>query len=619
MKLRKQTPLALISALPLVWTSSAYGTNGPEPVFAYNTSFQIQVDGQAITLHAEQSTHHNDLNATSVRGRAGDNGSFVLAHGPIGVEGAVWIDNQIYTIRGSREGPLRIEAFNHRHDEAECLGGIRPSLSDHGVGNPGSQRPSDSVSTAGAAEPTRVLVVYNTDARDSVADIDAYITAMIASANEAYDNSVTDQVEIVLAGAYLIDEQFSNDFGTVLRQVTNRYDGSGDAMHTLREATDADVIAMLVDQSGYCGLAWLAPGNAEYGMSVSHIDCALGNLTFAHELGHNQGCAHDPDNSSSSSAPYGYGHRWDNNSRRSVMAYSPGTRVPHFSNPDVLYDGFPTGIANQRDNARVLDETYDAMSGHRSGDGTGIDEDFSGVPDRLEIALAPSLDRDRDGQLDSIQIQNNPALDCNDDGIIDQEQVYPRVRVMVGTTTQFGSGIEPQFSTAPLPMPASDISIEVGVVGDIGDSNESFTLEFNNGLFTTDVYTDSFVDCYAPGSLRTAAAGSTQFTQILEEGIDLRVIPTSTVSSTTCSNPNLTVWVEYRTHNLDLDANGDGVIDSCTCVADLNGDGELNFFDVAAYIAAFQSMDPIADFDGDGLFNFFDVSAFLIAYNTGCP
>ena len=56
-----------------------------------------------------------------------------------------------------------------------------------------------------------------------------------------------------------------------------------------------------------------------------------------------------------------------------------------------------------------------------------------------------------------------------------------------------------------------------------------------------------------------------------------------------------------------------------TCPADINGDGSLNFFDVSAYLTAYNEMDPIADFNGDGQFNFFDVSAFLTAFNAGCP
>ncbi len=73
---------------------------------------------------------------------------------------------------------------------------------------------------------------------------------------------------------------------------------------------------------------------------------------------------------------------------------------------------------------------------------------------------------------------------------------------------------------------------------------------------------------------------------------------------------------------------GDGTWDAVTlvvdegagaCPADLTGDGELNFFDVSAFLNAYASSDPIADFTGDGLYDFFDVSAFLGAYNAGCP
>ena len=55
------------------------------------------------------------------------------------------------------------------------------------------------------------------------------------------------------------------------------------------------------------------------------------------------------------------------------------------------------------------------------------------------------------------------------------------------------------------------------------------------------------------------------------------------------------------------------------CPADLTGDGVLNFFDVSAFLVAFNSSDPLADFTGDGSFNFFDVSAFLVAFSAGCP
>jgi hypothetical protein len=54
-----------------------------------------------------------------------------------------------------------------------------------------------------------------------------------------------------------------------------------------------------------------------------------------------------------------------------------------------------------------------------------------------------------------------------------------------------------------------------------------------------------------------------------------------------------------------------------------SGDGLINFFDVANYIALFKARDPHADFfptdGGDGVFDFFDVSTFIAEFNAGCP
>ena len=55
------------------------------------------------------------------------------------------------------------------------------------------------------------------------------------------------------------------------------------------------------------------------------------------------------------------------------------------------------------------------------------------------------------------------------------------------------------------------------------------------------------------------------------------------------------------------------------CPADLTGDGMLNFFDVSAFLSAYNAMNPDGDFNNDGVFNFFDVSAYLNAFNAGCP
>ena len=47
--------------------------------------------------------------------------------------------------------------------------------------------------------------------------------------------------------------------------------------------------------------------------------------------------------------------------------------------------------------------------------------------------------------------------------------------------------------------------------------------------------------------------------------------------------------------------------------------GQLNFFDVSAFLVAYNASDPTADFNNDGQFNFFDVSGFLTMFGDGCP
>lgn len=57
--------------------------------------------------------------------------------------------------------------------------------------------------------------------------------------------------------------------------------------------------------------------------------------------------------------------------------------------------------------------------------------------------------------------------------------------------------------------------------------------------------------------------------------------------------------------------------DSCPmggeCVADFDGNGEMDFFDLSAFLQ------DEADLTGDTVFDFFDVSAFLAAFAEGCP
>jgi hypothetical protein len=180
-----------------------------------------------------------------------------------------------------------------------------------------------------------------------------------------------------------------------LNSLTSTSDGSNDNLHTARNQTGADLVSLLVAGGPYCGIAWY-PGSAVYGFSVVAQDCAVNNLSFPHELGHNLGAAHDRYVDSGSYHPGGFGYvnlagRW-----RTIMAYnnqcaSAGfncTRVAYFSNPEVSYSGAPTGIPvgqpNAADNRSAINASVSVVAGYRptstpshllsvtrSGSGTG--------------------------------------------------------------------------------------------------------------------------------------------------------------------------------------------------------------------------------------------------------
>jgi hypothetical protein len=56
-----------------------------------------------------------------------------------------------------------------------------------------------------------------------------------------------------------------------------------------------------------------------------------------------------------------------------------------------------------------------------------------------------------------------------------------------------------------------------------------------------------------------------------------------------------------------------------TCLADINLDGEVDFFDVAEFVRLYQDGWSGVDLNDDGVLNFFDVTAFIVRYQQGCP
>ena len=205
----------------------------------------------------------------------------------------------------------------------------------------------------------------------SAALVDTRIQHLIDVANAAYRNSgINTALRLVHSRLVAYDDQI--DDTTALSALTANT-GVFAGVEDLRTQYGADQVTLLRTFTGaYCGLAWLYNGSAAYAYAVvrdgSYGSYYCSETTYAHEIGHNLGCAHDRDNAGTQGwFSYSYGYQFQGLSGawyRTIMAYNCPAGCPtisYFSNPEVSFDGVPTGVAPglplEADNALTIAST----------------------------------------------------------------------------------------------------------------------------------------------------------------------------------------------------------------------------------------------------------------------
>ena len=240
-----------------------------------------------------------------------------------------------------------------------------------------------------------IVVFYTASARDVAGSDGAAQTRIalgVSETNTAYANSgITPRLRLV--GAELLDYTESGDLGVDLSRFQNPSDGFIDAVHTRRNQLGADLVMLVVGATagGACGVGYVMTGLssafAAYAFTITAYPCISPNYTFAHELGHNMGSAHAPEDGTGQGSlyPYSFGYKHPSNLFRTVMAYNCGgagcPRVLHFSNPNVAYGGAPTGTAVQHDNARSINNAANTIANWRQAVGGGTAPTISAVGD----------------------------------------------------------------------------------------------------------------------------------------------------------------------------------------------------------------------------------------------
>jgi hypothetical protein len=229
-----------------------------------------------------------------------------------------------------------------------------------------------------------VLVVYNAAAAGESPDIGSEIQLAIDDTNQSYANSgIGQKVRLVHAEQTTYAE--SGDLETDVNRLQNGGDGYMDGVPGLRDTYGADLVALWLHAGGdFCGRAYdimnpVSSGFASSAYCTVVRGCAVGNHSFAHELGHLMAARHDWYVDSTNNSPYSYNHgyiykagRW-----RTVMAYNDDckasgydcTRLQYWSNPDLQYGGNAMGVAegssNASDNRKTLNNSASTVRDFR--------------------------------------------------------------------------------------------------------------------------------------------------------------------------------------------------------------------------------------------------------------
>ncbi|MBO36049.1 MAG: hypothetical protein CMO64_07650 [Verrucomicrobiales bacterium] len=236
-----------------------------------------------------------------------------------------------------------------------------------GSGNQSSNNNSNGRSSGGGGVDLMIVYTSGSAARfGGEKGIEARIRLVVSQANKALSDSKVN-AKLNLVHTAKVNYRSTGNRTSDLFNMSFRKTALRGEVAKLRKKHKADLVSMITERDGG-GVGFLLTRKRTTPAIGFNVVCAKSLFAgvLAHECGHNMGCQHakgDPQ-ARGGITKYAYGHRFrasDKNGAsrtyRTIMAYAPGRRVGHFSNPNVTYKNTPTGIAGKADNVKVLNET----------------------------------------------------------------------------------------------------------------------------------------------------------------------------------------------------------------------------------------------------------------------
>ncbi len=284
--------------------------------------------------------------------------------------GSVTFDGTAYRIRHTRDGFHAVEQVDTGAFPAEV-----PPIPVHAKGGSKALTPRPRATDDGST--LDLMVVYTPAARAAVGGknaIQSLITLGVTETNLAYANSgVVPRLRLIHTAEIKYSE--SGDAARDLFRLRDPRDRQMDKVFNWRNARRADLV-MLVGNNigGPCGIGFLMAGSGNAGFessAYSYVDwqCISPNYSFGHELGHNLGSNHAPEDPGTGTGAFSFsfGYKDPGLQFRDIMSYDCAfhcPRVLHFSSPLVTFGGLVTGTEGQ-DNARSFNEVRAVVANFR--------------------------------------------------------------------------------------------------------------------------------------------------------------------------------------------------------------------------------------------------------------
>ena len=216
-----------------------------------------------------------------------------------------------------------------------------------------------------------VLFAYTWQARIESGNVGALILHAVDQINRTFANSRI-RARLRLVYSYQTGYSQHENLSTDLSHLQSPNDDQLDEAHAMRDRYGADFVVLLRGRHPYwceSSYSYSSYFRDRYAFSVVAQNC-IGNYSLARALGRSLGSGNDYE-PPIQNHNFSYGHALcdDPGNWRTLMSWDRHRRCPvlqpYFSNPDVSFMGTPTGDADVRNNARVINEIAPIVASYR--------------------------------------------------------------------------------------------------------------------------------------------------------------------------------------------------------------------------------------------------------------